>query len=171
MGGTVSFMSARTHAAPTFGSPAHWAAGLPETGRAARHSPERITAATEEAFHLLFLAKCAVPDAQMTTVGDVVHLVDVMSGSAATLTPREGRWEVSEGGPVKLWERIEAVRTMRPAGASDVHAARLRRRAAPAPPAAAWPAATPALTTPRARKSPGTRSVAVASRLEDISCG
>jgi methyltransferase of ATP-grasp peptide maturase system len=109
MGGTVSFMSARTHAAPMFGNPAHWAAGLPETGRAARHSPERITAATEEAFHLLFLAQCAVPDAQMTTVGDVVHLVDVMTGSAATLTPREGWWEVSEGGPVKLWERIEAV--------------------------------------------------------------
>jgi methyltransferase of ATP-grasp peptide maturase system len=107
--GTVSFMSARTHAAPAFGNPTHWAAGLPETGRAARHSPERITAATEEAFHLRFLAQCAVPDAQMTTVGEVVHLVDVVTGSAATLTPGEGRWEVREGGPVKLWEHIEKV--------------------------------------------------------------
>lgn len=35
--GTVSFMSARTHAAPAFGSPAHWAAGLPENARTARH--------------------------------------------------------------------------------------------------------------------------------------
>ncbi|MER8120449.1 ATP-grasp peptide maturase system methyltransferase [Streptomyces sp. NPDC094031] len=107
--GTVSFMSARTHAAPVFGNPAHWAAGLPEKGRAARHSPERITAATEEAFHLRFLAQSAVPDAQMTTVGEVVHLVDVVTGSAATLTPVEDRWEVREGGPVRLWERVESV--------------------------------------------------------------
>ncbi|MFJ8602633.1 ATP-grasp peptide maturase system methyltransferase [Streptomyces shenzhenensis] len=109
LGGTVSFMSARTHAAPTFGNPAHWTADLPETGRAAQHSPERITAATKEAFHLRFLAQCAAPDAQMTTVGETVHLVDVVTGSAATLTPGEGRWEVREGGPVKLWERIERV--------------------------------------------------------------
>ncbi|BBB00069.1 putative O-methyltransferase [Actinacidiphila reveromycinica] len=109
LGGTVSFMSARTHAAPAFGNPAHWAAGLPEIGRAARHSPERITAATEEAFHLRFFAQCAVAATQMTTVGDVVHLVDVVTGSAATLTPVEDRWEVREGGPVRLWERIEQV--------------------------------------------------------------
>jgi methyltransferase of ATP-grasp peptide maturase system len=107
--GTVSFMSARTHAAPVFGNPAHWAAGLPEKGRTARHSPERITAATEEAFHLRFLAQSAVPDAQMTTVGEVVHLADVVTGSAATLTPVEDRWEVREGGPVRLWERVEGV--------------------------------------------------------------
>ncbi|MDT0385961.1 ATP-grasp peptide maturase system methyltransferase [Streptomyces dubilierae] len=106
--GTVSFMSARAHAAPAFGNPAHWAAGLP-AGRAARHSPERITAGTDEAFHLRFLAQCAVPDAQMTTAGDVVHLVDVTTGSAATLTPHEDLWEVREGGPMRLWERIERV--------------------------------------------------------------
>jgi methyltransferase of ATP-grasp peptide maturase system len=108
LGGTVSFMAARTHAAPAFGNPVHWAARLP-TGREARHSPQRITAGTEEAFHLRFLAQCAVPDTQMTTVGDVVHLVDVTTGSAATLTPHEGRWEVREGGPMRLWERIERV--------------------------------------------------------------
>ncbi|MER7836804.1 ATP-grasp peptide maturase system methyltransferase [Streptomyces sp. NPDC096040] len=107
--GTVSFMSVRAHAAPTLGNPAHWAAGLPEKGRAARYGPERITAATAEAFHLRFLAQCAVPDAQMTTVGDVVHLVDVVSGSVASLTPGDGEWEVREAGPVKLWERVEDV--------------------------------------------------------------
>jgi hypothetical protein len=107
--GTVSFMSARTHAAPAFGNPNHWAAGLREAGRTARHSPQRITAATEEAFHLRFLAQCAVPEAQMTTVGDIVHLVDVVTGSAAVLTPVEGLWEVCERGPVRLWERIERV--------------------------------------------------------------
>lgn len=109
LGGTVSFMSARTHAAPAFGNPAHWAAGPPDRPRSARHSPERIGAATEEAFHLRFLAQCAVPDAQMTTVGEVVHLVDVVTGSAATLTPDDGAWLVREGGPVKLWERVERV--------------------------------------------------------------
>ncbi|MFD4144084.1 ATP-grasp peptide maturase system methyltransferase [Streptomyces sp. NPDC058572] len=109
LGGTVSFMSARTHAAPAFGNPAHWAAGLPDRSRITPHSPERISAATEEAFHLRFLAQSAVPDAQMTTVGEVVHLVDVVTGSAATLTPGDGGWDVREGGPVKLWERIERV--------------------------------------------------------------
>ncbi|MGW1980324.1 ATP-grasp peptide maturase system methyltransferase [Streptomyces sp. NPDC001889] len=109
LSGTVSFMPARTHAAPEFGNPAHWAAGLPGEGRSAKHSPERITAATEEAFHLRFLAQCAVPGAQMTTVGDVVHLADVVTGSAATLTPCEGGWVVREGGPVGLWDRVEAV--------------------------------------------------------------
>lgn len=107
--GTVSFMSARTHAAPAFGNPAHWAEGLPEKGRAAKHGPQRIAAATEQAFHLRFLAQCAVPDAQLTEVGEVVHLVDVVTGSAATLTPADGGWEVREGGSVRLWERIEAV--------------------------------------------------------------
>ena len=109
LGGTVSFMSARTHAAPVFGNPAHWAADLPDNPRTARQSPERISAATEEAFHLRFLAQSAVPDAQMVTVGETVHLVDVVTGSAATLTPYDGRWQVREAGPVRLWERVERV--------------------------------------------------------------
>ncbi|MEU3035898.1 ATP-grasp peptide maturase system methyltransferase [Streptomyces griseoaurantiacus] len=107
--GTVSFMPARTHAAPAFGNPAHWAAELPEAARTAKHSPARITDATETAFHLRFLVQCAVPGAQLTTLGKVVHLVDVTSGSAATLTPNNGVWVVREGGPVRLWERAEAV--------------------------------------------------------------
>lgn len=105
--GTVSFMTARTHAPPAFGNPAHWAADLPDKPRPARHSPERINAATEEAFHLRFLAQSAVPDAQMATVGGVLHLVDVVTGSAATLTLHDGTWDVREGGPVKLWTRVE----------------------------------------------------------------
>ncbi|RPE43577.1 methyltransferase of ATP-grasp peptide maturase system [Streptomyces sp. Ag109_O5-1] len=107
--GTVSFMSARAHAAPAFGNPAHWGAGLPEKGRPARYGPERITAASPEGFHLRFLAQCAIPDAQMTTVGEVVHLVDVVRGSAASLRPCDAGWEVRESGPVKLWERVEDV--------------------------------------------------------------
>ncbi|MGW3152066.1 ATP-grasp peptide maturase system methyltransferase [Streptomyces sp. NPDC001177] len=107
--GTISFMSARTHTAPAFGNPAHWTADLPQTGRPARHSPERITAATEEAFHLRFLAQCAAPNAQMITVGKTLHLADVTTGSAATLTPADGQWQVRESGPVPLWQRIEHV--------------------------------------------------------------
>ncbi|MFF5983596.1 ATP-grasp peptide maturase system methyltransferase [Streptomyces olindensis] len=107
--GTVSFMTARTHAAPAFGNPAHWAAGVPGRPRKARHGPERLMAATDEAFHLLFLAQCAVPNAQLVAVGEAVHLVDVVSGSAATLTPENGTWDVREGGPVRLWHRVENV--------------------------------------------------------------
>jgi methyltransferase of ATP-grasp peptide maturase system len=106
--GTVSFMPARTHAAPAYGNPADWAAGLhEEQSRSARHAPERLTAVTEEAFHLRFLAQSAVPDAQMVTIGGVLHLIDVASGSAATLTPDGGAWSVREGGPLKLWSGIE----------------------------------------------------------------
>lgn len=107
--GTVSFMPARTHAAPAVGNPAHWATGLPEASRPARHSPERITAANEEAFHLRFLAQCAAGNTQMTTMDDTVHLIDVVSGSAATLTPRGLDWQVRQAGPIRLWDRIEAV--------------------------------------------------------------
>jgi len=48
--GTISFMSARTHAAPAVGNPAHWSADLPQEGRVARHRPDRIAEATPEAF-------------------------------------------------------------------------------------------------------------------------
>lgn len=107
--GTVSFMAARTHAAPAFGNPAHWAADLPRAARPARHGPERITAATEEAFHLRFLAQCAAPTAQLTTDGKATHLIDVVTGSACTLVPEGEGWWVREAGPVRLWERVEDV--------------------------------------------------------------
>ncbi|WP_399939695.1 ATP-grasp peptide maturase system methyltransferase [Streptomyces sp. BBFR25] len=106
--GTISFMSARAHAAPPYGNPADWVAGLcEEQSRSARHAPERITAATEEAFHLRFLAQGVVPDAHLVTLDGVPHLIDVVSGSVATLTPDGGAWSVREGGPLKLWSRIE----------------------------------------------------------------
>ncbi|MFE0807731.1 ATP-grasp peptide maturase system methyltransferase [Streptomyces sp. NPDC058848] len=106
--GAVSFMPARTDAAPAYGNPADWVAGLgEERSRFARHAPERLTAAAEEAFHLRFLAQSAVPDAQMVTLDGALHLIDVVSGSAATLTPEGGDWRVREGGPLKLWSRVE----------------------------------------------------------------
>jgi hypothetical protein len=42
-------------------------------------------------------------------IGDTVHLVDVTTGSAASLTPQDGGWSVREGGPARLWDRIEHV--------------------------------------------------------------
>lgn len=38
----------------------------------------------------------------MVTVDGVPHLIDVVSGSAATLTSDRGAWSVREGGPLKL---------------------------------------------------------------------
>ncbi len=105
--GTISFMSVRAHAAPPFGNPAHWAAELPADTRPAIHGPTRITDATAEAFHLRFLAQCTVPNAQLITLADVTHLIDVTTGSAALLVPSEDGWQVRQGGPVRLWDRIE----------------------------------------------------------------
>lgn len=50
-----------------------------------------------------------MPNAQLINVGEVVHLVDVVSGSATTLASGDGGWDVREGGPVRLWERVEGV--------------------------------------------------------------
>ncbi|MFF4576935.1 ATP-grasp peptide maturase system methyltransferase [Streptomyces sp. NPDC001373] len=105
--GTVSFMSARTHAAPSFGNPAHWATRADAPARPARHAPQRITGPTTEAFHLRFLAQAAVPSAQMTTLGESVLLADTVTGSAAVLTPQADGWQVREGGPVRLWTAVE----------------------------------------------------------------
>ncbi|WP_327358071.1 hypothetical protein [Streptomyces sp. NBC_01304] len=38
-----------------------------------------------------------------------MHLVDVTTNSAATLTPDQGGRQVREGGPLRVWERIEHV--------------------------------------------------------------
>jgi SAM-dependent methyltransferase len=104
---TVPLRSARTLDAPMFGRPADWAAGLTAKPRPARHSPARITAATAEASLLRFLAQCAAPNAQMFTSDQVVHLIDITTGSAASLTPDDTAWHVREVGPTKLWARIE----------------------------------------------------------------
>ncbi|WP_311736904.1 MULTISPECIES: hypothetical protein [Streptomyces] len=38
-------------------------------------------------------------------------LADTVTGSVALLTPKGDGWDVREGGPVRLWERIESVLT------------------------------------------------------------
>ncbi|MEU6719061.1 ATP-grasp peptide maturase system methyltransferase [Nonomuraea sp. NPDC046802] len=105
--GTISFMSARAHSAPAFGNPAHWASTLTGRTRMARHGPELINAASNEAFHLRFLAQCAIPNAQMLTIDDTTYLIDVVSGSAAILTPDPEGWQVRQHGPFLLWDAVE----------------------------------------------------------------
>jgi methyltransferase of ATP-grasp peptide maturase system len=109
--GTISFMPARAHVAPPFGNPAHWAAELPAEARPAAHGPTRITDETKEAFHLRFLAQCAVPNAQLITLDGAIHLIDVTTGSAAVLVPAKDGWQVRQGGPLRLWDRVENIVT------------------------------------------------------------
>nr|WP_199818683.1 methyltransferase domain-containing protein [Streptomyces leeuwenhoekii] len=106
---TACFMPSRTRVVAPFGDPAHWAAGLSDKPRAARHGPERFAAMDEEAKHLRFLVQSAVPTAQMLTIDGIVHVIDISTGAAATLTPANGGWQVREGGPVRLWERVEQI--------------------------------------------------------------
>ncbi|GAA4241905.1 ATP-grasp peptide maturase system methyltransferase [Actinomadura meridiana] len=108
--GTISFMAARTHNRPEPGNPAHWAALTRDASpRPARHAPSRVDEATEEGFFGRFLAQLAVPDVQLATEntvdGPVLHLVDVTTGSAATLTPDH---MVRQAGPARLWDAVEA---------------------------------------------------------------
>ncbi|MCW2919735.1 MAG: hypothetical protein JWN52_7803 [Actinomycetia bacterium] len=106
--GTVSFMAARTQNPPAFGNPAHWATLTRDADpRPARHNPDRLTEPTSESFFARFLAQLAAPNAQLGTVGDTVHLIDVTTGSAATLTPVDGVWQARQSGPAQIWDAIE----------------------------------------------------------------
>ncbi|NUR24925.1 MAG: SAM-dependent methyltransferase [Catenulispora sp.] len=103
--GTVSFMAARTQAPPAFGNPTHWTALNNDSPRPAQHSPERITAAGDEAFFARFLVQSAIPDAQLTWTDQTVVLIDVHSGSVAQINGDQ----VRQAGPIRLWDRAETI--------------------------------------------------------------
>lgn len=105
--GGNSPMPPRTQSAPAFGNSADWSAGLADAPRPARHAHRRLTDPSDEGVHLRFLAQCVVPEAQMAIVDGKPHLIDVVSGSTASLTPEGDIWKVREGGPLSLWTRIE----------------------------------------------------------------
>lgn len=106
--GTISFMIARAHQKPWFGNPGDWAS-LPGEERKARYGPGWNTKDPVEAFYIRFLAQCAVPNAQVSEYRGATHLIDAVSGSAATLTPQGEDWHVRQAGPVRLWDQIETV--------------------------------------------------------------
>lgn len=106
--GTVSFMLARTHLPPRPGSPGHWAEHFDES-RPARHALGRITSNDEQAFYALFLAQLATPGTVMSRVDQTTYLTDVVSGAVAGLVLDGDGWVVRQGGPARLWDRIEAV--------------------------------------------------------------
>lgn len=107
--GTISFMPARAQEPPNVGNPSHWTAMHEGPARPARHAPDRITAATAEAFHARFLVQCAVPTTQLVRAERFTHLIDVVTGSVATLEPGADGWQVRETGPAKLWHHVEEV--------------------------------------------------------------
>ncbi|TDD34254.1 hypothetical protein E1287_17375 [Actinomadura sp. KC06] len=67
-----------------------------------------MEAATGEGFFARFLAQLAAPGIQQATDGDTVHLIDVITGSAATLTRAADGGTVRQAGPLRLWDAIEA---------------------------------------------------------------
>lgn len=107
--GTISFMPARGHERPTAGNPAHWES-LPTSDPArARHAPWFLTQASADAFTVRFIVQATIPHTQhLPGLNGNLHLVDVVSGSVATLIPDDGGWAVRQGGPLRLWDRVEA---------------------------------------------------------------
>ncbi|MER7047933.1 ATP-grasp peptide maturase system methyltransferase [Streptomyces jumonjinensis] len=108
--GTVSFMLARPHQAPGFGNPAHWSSLLAEAfPTTTRHAIDWLTAETEEAFFTRFLIQSALPTGQITTLDGATFLIDVTTGSVASLTTEDDGLFVRQAGPVRLWDRAEEV--------------------------------------------------------------
>ncbi|MFF2022335.1 ATP-grasp peptide maturase system methyltransferase [Streptomyces sp. NPDC058171] len=106
--GTVSFMLARPHQAPGFGNPAHWNSLLSGTRpTTTRHTLGWLTAETEEAFFTRFLVQSTLPTSQLTTLDGAAVLVDVTSGSVASLTADDDGLLVRQAGPVRLWDRAQ----------------------------------------------------------------
>lgn len=107
--GMITFMSARADNPPVFGNPFHWDAMTSDARpRPVRHTPDRLGEATEEAFYARFIAQLAAPNAQMITIGGVTFLVDVVTGSAATVASDGGSVRVRQAGAVLVWDAVEA---------------------------------------------------------------
>lgn len=119
MPGTVSFMTARPHAAPLL------------TRLPAREGTERTTSIGADLLNDwtgLFLAQLAAPAACRATLTDddgrTAHVImDMDTGAYAWLKQAEsGEWTVIEGGASCLWRSIEeTVEAWRQAGAPEQH--------------------------------------------------
>ncbi|MGV9311781.1 ATP-grasp peptide maturase system methyltransferase [Streptomyces sp. NPDC003691] len=107
--GTVSFMTARPHAAPVL-TDAGVLLRRPARERRARYGPDVLSDWMPQ-----FLAQLAAPGAQYLGTGIdggpvLDHVIDPRDGSFATLVPDrdDGAFRVRQGGPTRLWDRIEA---------------------------------------------------------------
>ncbi|MFI1830727.1 ATP-grasp peptide maturase system methyltransferase [Streptomyces sp. NPDC020412] len=108
--GTVSFMLARPHQAPSFGNPVHWRSLLADTHPSSTaHTLDWLTAATEEAFFTRFLVQSALPTSQTATLDGTTLLIDVVTGSVAELTSDDDQLRVRQTGPIRLWDRAAEV--------------------------------------------------------------
>ncbi|WP_215456213.1 MULTISPECIES: ATP-grasp peptide maturase system methyltransferase [unclassified Streptomyces] len=105
--GTVSFMIARPHAAPSLSGVADLVTGGAYE-RPAQVGPEVLADWTGR-----FVGQLAVPDAQhirMSVGGGPMldHVVDLATRSFATVAPDGGGgFRVSQGGPERLWDAVE----------------------------------------------------------------
>ncbi|WP_279491630.1 hypothetical protein [Actinomadura sp. KC216] len=92
----------------------HWASVTHDAPpRPVRHSPHRLDEATSEGLFGRFLAQLAAPDAQLVTERtidqDILHMIDVNTGAAATLIPDHAHGHtVRQAGPTRLWDAVEA---------------------------------------------------------------
>ncbi|WP_406277856.1 ATP-grasp peptide maturase system methyltransferase [Embleya sp. NBC_00896] len=123
--GSISFMTARRHAAPPMDDHAALTATGP--GRPTSLGPEVLSDWTGR-----FVLQGALPTTthRTTRIGDgpyLNHLIAV-DGSFATLLPQsDGTWNVREGGAVKLWEQAEKlVGAWRDAGSPSTEMFRFR---------------------------------------------
>ncbi|MEU1203527.1 ATP-grasp peptide maturase system methyltransferase [Streptomyces sp. NPDC005813] len=103
LGGQVSFMLARPHTPPALGL-------LPDLNEGTER--ETLTGGEILAdWTTRFVVQLAAPHAQRLTIERDGHtedvLIDIASGSWATVHKNDGRWIVRQSGPEALWDTVE----------------------------------------------------------------
>lgn len=101
LGGKTSFMLARPHLPPPLGM-------LPDFDRPDEERPARLAPDVLGDWNTRFVAQIAAPRTQRIELGDGrTLLLDVVAGAWAVLWDADGRTLVRQGGPQRLWDRIE----------------------------------------------------------------